>query len=551
MPTLLLSHLMAAFLAASPRGEATPEQAYAHLKQQSIDLRNDAKRNKIRSNWQRIIKQFESFAEKNPKHVRAPDAHFMAAELSIDLSQRSMRTEDFGVAKQNYQKVISTWPKNRLADDSAFALANILVRRDKQPAAARRTIELALPYANDRRKELQVLLATLPAERAKVARPIAHVAAPAKIKGKAESAAQEVVRVKASREVVESPMAAALRKAVGPLRGTNEGDSMAVAPPVDEMRDPIPLMSELPADEIDEPVAEGEPTTTGDEVVEGTSRNPLVALQESLRDVRVGQRAPQLEDVDARSRFRKLARVEESAEVSLAQQLGLKVRRVIIDAGHGGHDTGAIGPKGTYEKDAALGIAKKVAARLQAQGLEVILTRDDDSYVKLEERTRIANRSKGDLFISIHCNAAPSRAQRGIETYTLNTSSDRYSIRLAARENSASERGVGDLQFILADLATKANTTESSQLANYVQRSLVRNLSREYKNVKDLGTKEALFFVLLGAKMPAILIETAFISNAEEEERLKSGDFQRDVAESIAGGIDLFLNARNKVARVE
>ena len=112
----------------------------------------DAKRNKIRSNWQRIIKQFESFAEKNPKHVRAPDAHFMAAELSIDLSQRSMRTEDFGVAKQNYQKVISTWPKNRLADDSAFALANILVRRDKQPAAARRTIELALPYANDRRK---------------------------------------------------------------------------------------------------------------------------------------------------------------------------------------------------------------------------------------------------------------------------------------------------------------------------------------------------------------------------------------------------------------
>jgi N-acetylmuramoyl-L-alanine amidase len=250
-----------------------------------------------------------------------------------------------------------------------------------------------------------------------------------------------------------------------------------------------------------------------------------------------------------------LARLKTAAhgdsEVTLAEQLGLKVRRVVIDAGHGGHDTGAVGPGGTREKDVSLALAHRVGELLSAAGMEVLFTRDDDTFVRLEDRARIANDAKGDLFVSIHCNSAPTPVYRGIETYTLNTSSDRYSIRLAARENSSSERGISDLQFILADLATKANTEESQRLAAAVQRSLVGGLRARYKNVHDLGTKEALFYVLLGAKMPAILVESSFLSNPEEEKRLAARAYQEDVAQAIAAGVQDFLSRREKVAKAD
>jgi N-acetylmuramoyl-L-alanine amidase len=250
-----------------------------------------------------------------------------------------------------------------------------------------------------------------------------------------------------------------------------------------------------------------------------------------------------------------LARLKSAArgdsEMTLAEQLGLKVRRVVIDAGHGGHDSGAIGPGGTREKDVSLALAHRVGELLTAAGMNVLLTRDDDTFVRLEDRARIANEARGDLFVSIHCNSAPTPVYRGIETYTLNTSSDRYSIRLAARENSSSERGISDLQFILADLATKANTEESQRLATAVQKSVIGNLRARYKSVHDLGTKEALFYVLLGAKMPAILVETSFLSNPEEEKRLASRGYQEDVAQAIATGVQDFLARREKVAKAD
>ncbi|MBL8955565.1 MAG: N-acetylmuramoyl-L-alanine amidase [Myxococcaceae bacterium] len=263
-------------------------------------------------------------------------------------------------------------------------------------------------------------------------------------------------------------------------------------------------------------------------------------LAEKLRDVRVGER-----DVKA------LRGAAIDQELTLAEQLGLKVKRVIIDAGHGGHDTGAIGKNGTREKDVALAIALKLSRLLTEAGLEVLMTRDDDTFVRLEDRTAFANKKKGDLFISVHCNSAPTKNLGGVETYTLNTSSDRYNVRLAARENQMSDRGVGDLQLILADLATKANTEESGRLANRVQRELVTSLKNKNPSVRDLGHKEALFFVLLGAKMPAILVETSFLSNATEERLLASEAYQLDVAEAIAEGVNGFLEERNKVAQVD
>jgi N-acetylmuramoyl-L-alanine amidase len=289
-----------------------------------------------------------------------------------------------------------------------------------------------------------------------------------------------------------------------------------------------------------EPSASDVPDT---EEPKGMHLPSIEEIQERLRDVRVGQREVQA--------LKQSAKDSKNAELTLAEQLGLKVKRVIIDAGHGGHDTGAIGKNGTLEKDVALSIALKLAKRLKDEGLEVLLTRDDDTFVPLEGRTRFANQHKGDLFISVHCNSAVSHELRGVETYTLNTSSDRYSIRLAARENASTERGVGDLQLILADLATKANTEESGRLARRVQREMVSGLKGKNPSVRDLGHKEALFFVLLGAKMPAILVETSFLSNPVEEKLLGSDGYQDDAAEAIAEGVRGFLEERSRVAQVD
>jgi N-acetylmuramoyl-L-alanine amidase len=251
-----------------------------------------------------------------------------------------------------------------------------------------------------------------------------------------------------------------------------------------------------------------------------------------------------------RERMKSVGR-QTGGEVTLAEQLGLKVRRVVIDAGHGGHDTGTVGAGGTQEKNVALAVALRLGQVLTDEGLEVLFTREDDHFVRLEDRARIANEARGDLFISVHCNSGAESSWRGVETYSLNLTSDRYAIRLAARENTSSAKTMSDLQFILADLATRAHTDESARLAERVQHSLVSRLSAKYVKAKDRGRKEALFYVLLGAKMPAILVETGFLSNPEDEKRLATPAYEDDVARAIAAGVQDFLGYRERLAKVE
>jgi N-acetylmuramoyl-L-alanine amidase len=237
------------------------------------------------------------------------------------------------------------------------------------------------------------------------------------------------------------------------------------------------------------------------------------------------------------------------ADVPLSVQAGLKIRRIIIDPGHGGLDAGATGPGGLREKDAALAISLALKEELEARGFEALLTRESDAFVSLDDRTRFANRKKGDLFLSVHCNAFKSPELRGVETYTLDVASDAYAIRLAARENASSERKISDLQFILADLATRANTDESRRLARAVQSSLLAAQSEPKKPMHDLGVKQSLFYVLLGAKMPAVLVEAAFISNPADERRLGEPRHQRALGRAIAEGVVRFSAERELYAK--
>jgi N-acetylmuramoyl-L-alanine amidase len=238
---------------------------------------------------------------------------------------------------------------------------------------------------------------------------------------------------------------------------------------------------------------------------------------------------------------------------SLARQLGLEVKRIVIDPGHGGKDKGAVGPSGVYEKTVTLALGLELKRVLESQlGCQVILTRTTDKFVPLEARAAMANASKADLFISIHTNAHPDPRYFGTETYFLDFSKDQESARVAAFENATSTKKISDLEKILHDLLMNTKIKESSQLAKMVQTYVIKKLrvGGQYEDVRDLGVKQAPFWVLLGAEMPCILVETAFITNPREESRLQDRDFRRFMAEGMASGIGAYIHQMKSVARL-
>ncbi|HCZ12846.1 MAG TPA: N-acetylmuramoyl-L-alanine amidase [Nitrospiraceae bacterium] len=224
-------------------------------------------------------------------------------------------------------------------------------------------------------------------------------------------------------------------------------------------------------------------------------------------------------------------------------------RRIVVDAGHGGHDPGAVGPGGLYEKDVVLDIALKVrdAMKKEYPSYEVILTRDRDVFIPLDERAAIANKSNADLFVSIHANASTNRNARGMETYLLNYTDDEEAMKVAARENAISLKKMrqvqNELNIILASLERESKRDESVKLAGYIQNSLTSSIKPQYPKVIDLGVKQALFYVLVGAKMPSALVEVSFISNPEEEKLLDDEAYREKLASSVISGIHSYFSA--------
>lgn len=231
----------------------------------------------------------------------------------------------------------------------------------------------------------------------------------------------------------------------------------------------------------------------------------------------------------------------EAAPLPKSKPVGTALRKIVLDPGHGGKDPGAIGVGGVAEKEIVLSVAKKLAKKLKKDlGIEVVLTREDDTFIALEDRTAIANAENADLFISLHVNASPNPDARGIETYYLNNTDDEAAIRMAARENATSRRSVTDLQFILSDLIQNSKLEESIALAHHLQSSIVSHMGRKYGEVKDLGVKKALFYVLVGAHMPCVLLEMFFITSKTEGRLLARQSYQDAVVEALFKGIQKY-----------
>ena len=236
----------------------------------------------------------------------------------------------------------------------------------------------------------------------------------------------------------------------------------------------------------------------------------------------------------------------------MVRALGLKIGRIVIDPGHGGHDSGTLGPDGIEEKDVVLDVSLRLGKLLkQRLGADVIFTRSDDTFIPLETRTAIANKAQADLFVSVHANSSPDPSARGVETYYLNFTSSPESLELAARENAVSQQSIHQLSDLVKKIALHDKIDESREFASDVEKYLYDGLDQGNPGLKDRGVKQAPFVVLIGANMPSILAEISFLTNPDDERELRDPNYRQRIAESLYRGIARYVSGLSGVRIAE
>jgi N-acetylmuramoyl-L-alanine amidase len=233
---------------------------------------------------------------------------------------------------------------------------------------------------------------------------------------------------------------------------------------------------------------------------------------------------------------------------SMVRALGLKINRIVVDAGHGGHDSGTLGPDGIEEKDVVLDVALRLGQLLkQRLGADVIYTRDDDTFIPLETRTAIANKAQADLFISVHANSSSDPSARGVETYYLNFTTSADALEVAARENAVSDQSIHQLSDLVKKITLQDKINESREFASDVEQSLYVGLEDGNPGLKDRGVKKAPFVVLIGANMPSILAEISFLTNPSDAHQLRDGKYRERIAESLYHGVARYVGSLSGV----
>jgi N-acetylmuramoyl-L-alanine amidase len=566
----------------------------------------DQKRKKFRHHWQNLAAKFESIAKTYPDSARAEDALYTAGKLYTDLYRRSWVDADLQHAVDLFRRLVKNHPESHLADDAQMNIAIQWIEFKKETEAAIRELQYLVerfpkgdvtPRA---KRMLEDLGSTYQPKALKTPKDSKAVVVQRKTPHQNTKPSVHESQNKKEPDPsnsIKGPILSQILTDSGPdyTRITLHTRSTAVykygiLPASGSYKHPRLYVDILNA-QLDEGFKG--PINVRDSVVRRIRFGPfskdvirvvidlrslgehkvfpmgnparvvidISAGQDQVANI-IGQKAsarkpkavtPQ-RPKEARTMRPRRPRIPSKSKSrpgrSLSMLAGLKIRRVVIDPGHGGGDPGAIGPKGTLEKDIALDIAKRLVALLRKDkslGLkEIIMTRSDDRFIALEKRTAIANAKKADLFISIHCNAHKIRRFRGVETFYLDLTNDRYSTKLAARENATSEKTISDLQFILADLALKSHVDDSIGLGRSIQKGMIGTLRKHYKSIKDLKLKPALFYVLIGARMPSVLVEASFLSNVEEEKRLRTKAYRQRVAVGVHIGVKNYIESRNR-----
>jgi N-acetylmuramoyl-L-alanine amidase len=514
--------------ATAPTSSPTAEEPYLNAESCYSSLKQSPRKMVYRHNWLKCIEKFYSIYRQDPDGDQAAPSLFMTGKLYADLYQQSKRKSDLRAARIMYEKVIVSFPDSRYR-----AKAGLLI--DAMPQWVKKDSE-------SKSTDLASITGGGTSNQTGGQQPVAGAGSRGTVDNLRFWSNPNYTRVviDASQETAydhhllkRDPSINKPQRLYVDLKNSRLGQNI---------KENIPINDDLLSN-----ARAGQYTHDAVRVVvdiKSFKNYKIFSLKDPFRividvwgtgdgNLSASQQPPVT--------TKKNGKLPASA---LAKQFALGVSRIVIDPGHGGRDYGAPGYlKGVHEKDIALQIARRLA-KLVRQKLkcEVFLTRNSDRFLTLEERTAIANTKNADLFISIHTNSNKDRRAFGIETYFLNLATDDDAIRVAATENATSTKNISDLQTILSDLMQNAKINESSRLAGHVQMSVVGHLrTKRYSRIKDKGVKQAPFYVLLGAQMPAILVETSFISNPRECERLVNPQYQQRLCEAIVIGIEKYI----------
>jgi N-acetylmuramoyl-L-alanine amidase len=553
------------FMGANPSSKAgtkkvvSPQQLLSKADQSMNALLASTKQMNQRHNWLNCISKYQDIYDKYPKSDQAPWALFHAGTLYRKMYKYSGLDDDPEKAIGLFEKLIDGYKDHQLADDAQYQKGEIFYREKNDPTRAYvefLKIDVNFP-SGDMKSRAKVIMdeisvklgkkeeakqeaAAEPASGAATVKNIRSWATPTytrvvidtdtPVKYTSDLVKEDVIPGKPRRLYVDLenchmspetvpniPIKDGLLKAASAEQRSQ--DSVRVALDIGSvgeykifsLYDPFRIVIDVQG--------------TGGEDKE-VKKDSTITSTPVTRTARRGIFKPEGAD----------------PEVSLARQLGLNVKRIVIDPGHGGKDPGTQISGDIQEKDITLDIAKRLAASLEKSiGCEVLLTRDKDVFIPLDERTAFANINKADLFISIHVNAHKRSSVYGLETYFLNMATDESAVIVAARENATSEKNISDLQSILNDLMLNTKISESSKLAYKVQDGMMVKVKKTYKVNKSLGVKQAPFYVLIGAEMPAVLIETGFITNPTEKKRLLNDNYKNILVDGIARGVNSYI----------
>ena len=516
----------------------------------------------FRHNWMNSIDRYEKIYKKYPKSAEAPWAMFRAAGMYVKLNNYSGRETDLDTALELYEKVTENYPDHRLADDAQYRMGEIYYsNKNNMTQAYIEFLKVDIKYPTGdmrpRAKQMMDKLSNLLDDKEKKEEASGVENAPP---------SNGFATVMDIRKLSTSTYTRVVIDLDKPAEYTDhllKVDS--------KLKKPRRLYLDLKNTKIGQDIESSIPIKDGllwsaragqynpDTVrvvldIDNISRYKTFRLHDPFRIVvdvhgdknTAGENNGKTKTGAAGKNVLKPKSPDDT--ISLARQLGLSVKRIVIDPGHGGKDPGCIFKGGIKEKDITLSLAKKLKTKIESRlGCEVLLTRTKDVFVPLDERTAFANSKNADLFISLHVNAHKQSNIYGIETYILDIASDQQAVMVAMRENATSEKNVSDLQSILKSLLMNTNISESGKLANMVQNGMIDDVKKKYKTYKSLGVKKAPFYVLVGAEMTAILIETGFITNSTERARLMSDNYKEVLSEGIAEGIESYMKSFDQV----
>lgn len=534
------------FFPADPaHGKSYCERLYESARRDYYSLLESDRKQRFHDSWERVINKFDEIVDKYPQCSKAPDCLFNMGVLYQKLYRKSWLKSDLEKAQKAYERLAKSYPKSKLADDGLYGAAQILeeMGRKKEAYKAYDKVRNVYPRGDMSGKAKKRLI-----DLANYAPKPAPVKPAAKIPGRFNvTDVKHWSNPNYTRIVVYGSGSLRYEK------HTLKRDPVTGKPP----RIYIDMKGAVLPKGINNALAIEDGLLQQARIAQYNSNTVRLVLDmESLKDStasRLENPSRLVVDIYGEGQVAKTGNPGSAAPppgsnvLPLSQQLGLRVKRIVLDPGHGGRDPGAVGPKGLREKDVVLSLAKRIKPRLEAKGYEVLMTRDRDVYVELPDRAKFANNQKADLFVSIHTNASKNRKVRGIETYFLGVARDRQSSETAMLENAVSdENALSDLEQILHSLMNQENMWHSSILAETVQDSLYDGLNGKFGTVRNLGVKQAPFYVLSKTAMPAILVETSFISNTSEEKLLLRSDFRDSLSESITRGI---VNYTKKVAK--